>query len=462
MTRAVVQRKLLDYLEAAHAMERSDVLLLDSLARSSRDPALTSWLQRHRVETEGHAAALRRRLEQLGRGPSWRKLAQTTISARGKQVLDFVRTDQTGKAVRDGFLLESLEIASYQLLQRLAERAGDDETAALARNIRDEEQAMADAYAAWWQCGVDATVADTADGTAQAAERARVKLGDYLEDVQALQRNVLLMLSSVASTTDNSELRERVLTHRDETREQLDEIEMRLHAAGRTTSIRKHAQSLSFAAVKGPLNKVRTDKAGKNARDLYVVDHIEIASYELLERLAAEAGDEETMLLARTHAGAQRAMVAWVDEHWDEFLDETLIGAGAEAAAVRDPQLRSIERLRENERLLVVFDDTCSLCNRTVRWVPFVDRGHRFRYLGYSEAAMAYPEVAARDLDDGVQVRFPDGSLTVGIDAVRSILVRTPLALFGLALYLPGIHAAGERIYREVAARRPRACPIHA
>lgn len=43
-----------------------------------------------------------------------------------------------------------MEIASYELLKRVAQRAGDDETVAACDEIIGQEQAMADLIAANW------------------------------------------------------------------------------------------------------------------------------------------------------------------------------------------------------------------------------------------------------------------------------------------------------------------------
>ena len=51
---------------------------------------------------------------------------------------------------RDAFVQESAEIAAYELLSRIAERAGDHETADAARGILSEERDMAEKLAGTW------------------------------------------------------------------------------------------------------------------------------------------------------------------------------------------------------------------------------------------------------------------------------------------------------------------------
>jgi hypothetical protein len=54
-----------------------------------------------------------------------------------KSVVDVARGDEAGRNARDGFATEHMEIASYQMLERVARKAGDKHTAAVARGGRD-------------------------------------------------------------------------------------------------------------------------------------------------------------------------------------------------------------------------------------------------------------------------------------------------------------------------------------
>jgi predicted DCC family thiol-disulfide oxidoreductase YuxK len=115
-------------------------------------------------------------------------------------------------------------------------------------------------------------------------------------------------------------------------------------------------------------------------------------------------------------------------------------------------------------RPIVVYDDTCGMCRNSVRWVRRLDWLRRLDDLGYSVAVERYPEIGRGQLGDGLRVRFASGDVALGIDAVRSIAIRTPLGALGAwALYVPGLHELGSLGYAQIAKRRRpegTACPL--
>ncbi len=155
-----LHQKLIDYIEDAHAMEQNVSMMLDSMMTTTDDPEITEMLRHHKEETELQEHRLAERLDALGAGTSARKQVQTIATALMKGAADQVRGDQAGKNARDGFTTEHMEIAAYQLLERLAERAGDPETAEVARQNRAEEEEMARKIEANWNRFLDLTLAE--------------------------------------------------------------------------------------------------------------------------------------------------------------------------------------------------------------------------------------------------------------------------------------------------------------
>jgi ferritin-like metal-binding protein YciE len=157
-----------------------------------------------------------------------------------------------------------------------------------------------------------------------ADDKLQQKLIDYIEDAHALEQNVSTMLDSMISTTEDPEIEQMLKHHKEETERQEARLRERLDALGAGTSTRKQAQTVAAALVKGAADVVRGDQAGKNARDAYTTEHMEIAAYQLLERLAEKAGDTETAEVARQNRAEEEAMAQKIDANWDRFLDLTL------------------------------------------------------------------------------------------------------------------------------------------
>ena len=135
--------QLVKHIDEAIAMEENVKRMLDGMIQTSDDPGVIDLLEHHKVETAQHSQRLRERLGAHGASPSMVREATGILGALAKLPLDMVRGEKAGRNARDGYAAEHMEIAAYQLLERIATRAGDDETAEVARLNRAEEEAMA-------------------------------------------------------------------------------------------------------------------------------------------------------------------------------------------------------------------------------------------------------------------------------------------------------------------------------
>jgi ferritin-like metal-binding protein YciE len=147
---STVNEELIKHIDEAHAMEQNVLRMLDGMISTTDDPEILRELEHHKMETEGHSERMKARLEAHGATPSMVKQAGGILGALAKMPLDMIRGEKAGRNARDGYATEHMEIASYELLRRIADRAGDEETARACDEIIAQERAFAETIAANW------------------------------------------------------------------------------------------------------------------------------------------------------------------------------------------------------------------------------------------------------------------------------------------------------------------------
>jgi ferritin-like metal-binding protein YciE len=157
------------------------------------------------------------------------------------------------------------------------------------------------------------------------------QLTKHIDEAIAMEQDVLRMLDSMIETTDDDEIKGELREHKLETERQSERLRERLEAHGSQPSLVREAGGVMGALMKSVVDVARTEKAGRNARDGYATEHMEIASYQLLERIALRAGDEQTAQVARQNREEEEAMAKRLEAHWDRFADLSLADAGVSA-----------------------------------------------------------------------------------------------------------------------------------
>jgi len=152
-----LREKLIDQLLSLHALKAGALRMFDPMLaavdreqRSPRMADVSDLLRRmhgvfsaHREETAAHVKALESRLRSLDRQTSRGRVLGMSAGAGARARIGAIGGQNHGANARDAFIFEHLEIASLALLEQLALRAGDEETAAAARDCLGQDEAMA-------------------------------------------------------------------------------------------------------------------------------------------------------------------------------------------------------------------------------------------------------------------------------------------------------------------------------
>jgi ferritin-like metal-binding protein YciE len=325
MPDSTIQEQLVKYLTDVHSIEEQAIAQLRMAPKIAGDPRLAEIFSRHLIETQTQERLVRERLEARGEKPS--RIKDTVMKAGGVGFALFARVqpDTPGKLTAHAFSYEHLEVASYELLMRVAEHAGDEETADVARRIRDEERSMAERLAGVFDVAVDASLREV---PRRDLEKQLVK---YLADAHAIENQALQLLEKGQRIAGDSQLEHLYREHFAETQEQQRLVEQRLEAHDAEPSRIKDAAMRLGALNWGGFFAAHPDTPGKLAAFAYAFEHLEIASYELLNRVAQRAGDNATVQTAERICNEERVAAQKIEGAFDRAVQASLGAQGVPA-----------------------------------------------------------------------------------------------------------------------------------
>jgi ferritin-like metal-binding protein YciE len=151
-----LDEQLNSYLSDIHALEGQSKQLLEKSKEMDVPASLAEGFAHHLEETEGHLGKIERRLDDRGASPSAVKDAMLKLGALNWGAFFAAQPDTPAKLAGFSYAVENLEVAAYELLKRVAERAGDQETVSLADSILAEEKSAAQQIADQWSVSMSA------------------------------------------------------------------------------------------------------------------------------------------------------------------------------------------------------------------------------------------------------------------------------------------------------------------
>jgi ferritin-like metal-binding protein YciE len=257
---------------------------------------------------------------------SWSPVAHKDLAGKvsgvGMALFARLQPDTPGKLVTHAYSYERMEMALYDLLERLAARVADAETAMTARMIGEEERAMADRLTSLFDRAVEVSLGDPDP------DELGKQLDGYLADAHAIEQQAAQLLAKATQLAGARTLAASFEEHLEQTQRHGALVEARLRARGAKPSALKDAALRLGAINLGTFFKAQPDAPAKLAAFAYAFEHLEVAAYELLRRVATRAQDDETVAMAMGILVEERAAAGTVHDHFDQALDASLEQAG--------------------------------------------------------------------------------------------------------------------------------------
>src|SRR5947209_3707307 len=321
-----LHEQLHKYLTDCHSIEVQALAQLKRAPDIAGSPELAEMYAEHERETEEHKRLIEERLEAHGESPN--KLKDVAGAAGGWGMVLFAKLnpDSPGKLAAHAHSYEAMEEAAYEYLYRVAERAGDQETADVARTILEQEKAMKGRIYDHFDATVEASLRELAP------DDMNEQLVKYLADAHAIEGQAIQMLQAAPKIVgDVPDLEKLFKDHLEESEAQQAIIKARLDAHGAGPNKAQDAALRLGALNLGGFFKAQPDTPAKLAGFSYAFEHLEIASYELLARVAHRAGDAETVRIAEQILAQERAASERIYSLFEPALEAALGAQGVGA-----------------------------------------------------------------------------------------------------------------------------------
>src|SRR5918912_1606136 len=195
-----LEEQLVKHLTDVHSIEEQALQQLRTAPDIAGDEALAAAFREHLTETEEQERRVRERLEAHGADPSRTKDLVARAGGIGMLLFAKSQPDTPGKLTAHAFSYEHMELAAYDLLAIVADRAGDGETAAVARSIREQEAAMAERLPGGFDRAVAASLRDVHP------PHLGEQLAKYLADAHAIEAQAIQLLENGPRIAGASEL----------------------------------------------------------------------------------------------------------------------------------------------------------------------------------------------------------------------------------------------------------------
>ncbi|HEX5194974.1 MAG TPA: DUF892 family protein [Solirubrobacteraceae bacterium] len=316
---ANIDEQLNMYLMDAHAIELQALEQVKRAPKIAGDPELAEAFSEHVKETERHRLYVEDRL--LARGFSTgvpHKDISAKVTGVGMALFAKFQPDTPVKLTAHAFSYEHMELAAYELLELVAERAGDDGTVETARMIAAEEDAMAQRLAGGFDRAVEAGLRELEP------DDISKQLSTYLADVHAIEAQAERLLKSAPKMAEAEHLSTAFEEHLEETRHHAELVEARLGARDASPSTLKDAALRLGALNLGVFLASQQDTPAKLAGFAYAFEHLEIAAYEMLRRVASRADDDATAAIAYEILAQERAAAAKIRGLFAEAMQASL------------------------------------------------------------------------------------------------------------------------------------------
>ncbi|TML08213.1 MAG: DUF892 family protein [Actinobacteria bacterium] len=315
MPATTLEDQITKYLTDAHSIEEQALAQMERAPAMAGDPELGRIYAQHRTETREHEQDVRAELHRRGAEPSTVKDVAGKVGGWGMVLFARLNPDTPGKLAVHAYSYEHMELAAYELLRRMAQRAGDERVVELAQRIGAQERAMADRIAERWDGAVDASLRE------KAPDDLGKEVVKYLRDAHALEGQALQLLEAGPKLAEVPELASVFEEHLTQTREHQRLVDERLSQLG-SGPARFQAGALRVGALNlGTFFKLQPDTPVKLAGFAFAFEALEAGAYEMLARTADRAGDAQTAELALRIGAEERAAAEKVSSTWDAAVD---------------------------------------------------------------------------------------------------------------------------------------------